>query len=56
MKTAKSAEQDRDRMHTAENGEQERDRMHTAKASKENADGESRWAGQVITYIVQISI
>jgi hypothetical protein len=33
-------------MHTAENGEQERDRMHTAKASKENAEGESRWAGQ----------
>ena len=46
MRTAKSGEQDRDRMHTAENGEQDRDRMHTAKASMEEADGESRWAGQ----------
>jgi hypothetical protein len=46
MKTAKSSEQDRDRMHTAENGEQDEDRMHTAKASKADAEGESRWAGQ----------
>jgi hypothetical protein len=46
FKTAKSSEQDSDRMHTAENGEQDADRMHTAKASMSNADGESRWAGQ----------
>ena len=46
MKTAKSGEQDSDRMHTAENGEQESDRMRTAKASKGDAEGESRWAGQ----------
>ena len=46
MKTAKSGEQDSDRMNTAENGEQESDRMHTAKASKGDAGGESRWAGQ----------
>lgn len=46
FKTAKSSEQDNDRMNTAENGEQEADRRKTAKASKENADGESRWAGQ----------
>ena len=46
FKTAKSSEQDHDRMHTAENGEQDSDRMHTAKSSMADADGESRWAGQ----------
>jgi len=46
FKTAKNAEQDDDRMHTAENGEQDDDRMKTAKASMDDADGESRWAGQ----------
>ncbi len=46
FKTAKSSEQDTDRMHTAENGEQDEDRMHTAKDGSDNANGESRWAGQ----------
>jgi hypothetical protein len=46
MKTAKSSEQDNDRMNTPANGEQDSDRMKTAKASKDNAEGESRWAGQ----------
>lgn len=46
MKTAKSGEQDRDRMNTAESAEQEDDRFNAAKASKDNAEGESRWAGQ----------
>lgn len=46
FKTAKSGEQDSDRMHTAESGAQDKDRMHTAKASMADADGESRWAGQ----------
>jgi len=46
MKTAKSGAQDADRMNTAESAEQEDDRLNTAKASKDNAEGESRWAGQ----------
>ena len=46
MKTAKSGAQDTDRMKTAESAEQEDDRFNTAKASKDNAEGESRWAGQ----------
>ena len=46
MKTAKSGAQDADRMKTAESAEQEDDRFNTAKASKDNAEGESRWAGQ----------
>ena len=48
MKTAKSGEQDADRMHTAkEDAEFEGpQRMKTAKSSKADADGESRWAGQ----------
>jgi hypothetical protein len=46
FKTAKSSEQDNDRMHTAENGEQDEDRMRTAKDGSDNANGESRWAGQ----------
>jgi hypothetical protein len=50
FKTAKSSEQDADRMHTAENGEQDKNRMKTAKASKSDADGESRWAGQADGY------
>ena len=50
FKTAKSTEQDNDRMHTADSGEQDADRMHTAKASQSNADGESRWAGQADGY------
>ena len=50
MKTAKSSEQDNDRLHAAEDGEQEKDRMRTAKASKGDAEGESRWAGQADGY------
>jgi hypothetical protein len=50
FKTAKSNEQDNDRLNTPENGEQDKDRMRTAKASKSNAEGESRWAGQADGY------
>lgn len=50
FKTAKSNEQDTDRMHTAENGEQDDDRMRTAKESDMASDGEERWAGQADNY------
>ncbi len=49
FKTAKSSEQDSDRMHTAENSKQEKDRMKTAKASPSDQDGD-RWAGQADGY------
>jgi hypothetical protein len=44
--TAKSSEQDEDRMHTAKSGEQQEDRMKTAKSGEFGKGDTGRWAGQ----------
>jgi len=46
FKTARSGEQDMDRMTTTKNGNQDADRFETAKADMEEGVGEDRWAGQ----------
>lgn len=46
MNTAKSGEQEADRVSSSKNSEQDSDRKKTAKDGSDNATGESRWAGQ----------
>jgi hypothetical protein len=46
FETAKSSEQDEDRMHTAKSAEQSEDRMKTAKDGEFGKGDTGRWAGQ----------